>query len=687
MNIPATKSGTALRFALATAAGFLALSAQFLISTSGSVPVIGLLYASTFLTAWFLGFWPALLTMLIGVLGNDYLFFEPRYSFKLLNLEQTTRLIVYIVTSVITSWVVDRGKAAQNFIATSQAHESKALEALQSLQTRFERSSAAMGLGVWYCDLPFDELIWSSEVKEHFWLHPDAHVTIDVFYERIHPEDRERTRAAITNSIEKHAAYDIEYRTTNPANPSEVKWIRAMGWTDYSPGGRPVRFDGITLDNTPTRELMADRESSVEMLNSINSVSQQISAELDLQQLVQGVTDAATHLSKAEFGSFFYNVKNEQEETYTLYTISGVPREHFSKFPMPRNTQIFAPTFAGSGIVRSDDITKDIRYGKNEPYFGMPKGHLPVVSYLAVPVISRSGEVIGGLFFGHSRPGVFSEREERIVAGLASQAAVAMDNARLYEKARQAIHVRDEFLSISSHELRTPLTPLKIQLQNMLRHLDAGTFRNLSDEKLRKMVETSERQVSRLTALVEDLLDVSRISSGRLKLNLEETDLSSLVQEVVERYQPQLLAAGCQPVVRCPPSLPALVDRLRIEQVLVNFLTNVMRYAPDNKVEIDLTSKGGEVILRVQDHGMGISIEDQKRIFGRFERILSTANYGGLGLGLYISQQIARAHQGTITVESEMGKGAAFSMKLPLQPSLSPAESRTSANSPPPPQI
>src|SRR5205085_12133307 len=129
-------------------------------------------------------------------------------------------------------------------------------------------------------------------------------------------------------------------------------------------------------------------------------------------------------------------VFDERGESYMLYTLSGVPREAFAHFPMPRNTEIFAPTFAGEGPVRIADVHQDPRYGKNSPYYGMPEGHVPVVSYLAVPVVSRSGEVLGGLFFGHPEKGVFTERHERVVVGLAAQTAVALDNARLYEAAQ-----------------------------------------------------------------------------------------------------------------------------------------------------------------------------------------------------------------------------------------------------------
>lgn len=191
--------------------------------------------------------------------------------------------------------------------------------------------------------------------------------------------------------------------------------------------GLAVEKDGLYLQATEARE----------EAESLNELGKALAAELDVQKLVQQVTDATTRLIKAQFGAFFYNVVNEKGESYSLYTISGVPREKFAQFPMPRKTQVFAPTFDGQGVVRSDDIKQDPRYGKNVPHHGMPQGHLPVTSYLAVPVISRSGEVLGGLFFGHEKPAMFSEREERVVMGLAAQAAIALDNAHLFESAQR----------------------------------------------------------------------------------------------------------------------------------------------------------------------------------------------------------------------------------------------------------
>jgi PAS domain S-box-containing protein len=177
---------------------------------------------------------------------------------------------------------------------------------------------------------------------------------------------------------------------------------------------------------------------------TLQSVARDIASELDLRQVVQKVTDAATRLTGANFGAFFHNVKDEHGEAYQIFTLSGAPREAFEKFGMPRATPVFKPTFDGTGVVRVDDITKDPRYGQWGPHHGMPKGHLPVRSYLAVPVVSRSGEVHGGLFFAHREPGVFDERAERNAIAIAAQAAVAIDNATLFGLARAEIGRRTQ---------------------------------------------------------------------------------------------------------------------------------------------------------------------------------------------------------------------------------------------------
>jgi PAS domain S-box-containing protein len=307
----------------------------------------------------------------------------------------------------------------------------------------------------------------------------------ETWAEAMHADDQERSLMAWAHSVSTGEPYDIEHRVR--LRDGTYRWMHSRAFPRRGPDGEIVEWYGTTEDISDRRSSQDALREETRALEVLNSALAAAASEHDLERLVQRVTDAGVELTGAQFGAFFYNVENEAGESYTLYSISGVPREAFSKFPMPRNTKVFAPTFSGDGIVRSDDITKDHRYGHSEPHRGMPEGHLPVRSYLAVPVTSRSGEVIGGLFFGHAQPGVFHERAERVISGLAAGAAVAIDNARLFQKAQREIEERRR-----------------------------------AEEALRRLNETLEAQVEERTLerdqiwqLSTDLMDVCR-SDGTL---------------------------------------------------------------------------------------------------------------------------------------------------------------------------
>ncbi|MDQ3032684.1 MAG: PAS domain S-box protein [Myxococcota bacterium] len=219
---------------------------------------------------------------------------------------------------------------------------------------------------------------------------------------------------------------EIPYRAGGP------RWVHATYIPDRGADGRVHGFVSLVLDVTDAKRAEEQLADEARINEALYRVGTALAVDFDLDTIVTRLTEEATALCRAQFGAFFYNVADAEGGSYMLYTIAGVPRSEFERFPMPRNTPIFAPTFAGEGPVRSDDITADPRYGKNAPYRGMPEGHLPVRSYLAVPVVSRTGEVLGGLFFGHAERGVFQARDERLLVAVAAQAAVAIDNARLH---------------------------------------------------------------------------------------------------------------------------------------------------------------------------------------------------------------------------------------------------------------
>jgi CheY-like chemotaxis protein len=214
-------------------------------------------------------------------------------------------------------------------------------------------------------------------------------------------------------------------------------------WAEYTllrrPFGREQMLTCLVTAATPHRALASTlrrERQRREEAETLLDLALDLTSRLDLKQLLQRATDAATELTGAAFGAFFYNSVDEVGQKYLLYTLSGAPLKAFERFGTPRNTPLFAPTFAGERIVRSDDVRQESLYGTMEPHRGMPKGHLPVRSYLAVPVISR-GEVLGGMFFGHPEPAMFSQRSERVAAAIAAQAAVAIDNSRLFSAMRE----------------------------------------------------------------------------------------------------------------------------------------------------------------------------------------------------------------------------------------------------------
>ena len=284
--------------------------------------------------------------------------------------------------------------------------------------------------------------------------------------------------------------------------------------------------------------LLALAQQQVATTRKLNQVGGTVASTLDRSQIVSAVTDGATELTGAEFGAFFYNETDPTSgESYLLYTLSGAPKEAFDKFPHPRATAIFGPTFRGEQVIRLDDVTKDPRYGQSAPFYGMPKGHLPVRSYLAVPVRSRTGGVLGGLFFGHSAPGRFTEQHEELAAGIAAWASMALENARLYGESQEVSRVKDEFLATLSHELRTPLNAI-LGYARMIR---SGL---VSGDKHGRAVETIERNATSLTQIVEDVLDVSRIISGKIRLNVQPVDIPALIRHALDAVTPAADAKG-----------------------------------------------------------------------------------------------------------------------------------------------
>jgi len=369
-----------------------------------------------------------------------------------------------------------------------------------------------------------------------------------------------------------------------------------------------------------------------------------LSADLDLKRIVQAATDAGRETSGADFGAFF--IWDERGESYTPYTLSGAGVEDFDRFPMPRNTRIFASTLNGEGTLRLDDVTRDGRYGQHEPYHGMPLGHLPVRSYLAVSVVSRTGKVLGGLFYGHPQPAVFTERAQRLVEGIGRHAASAIDNAQLFEEVSRA---RAE-AQAGAERLRTWSEGLEIEVRRRTGELEqqnvevlrqAEQLRELSN-RLLKIQDDERRHIARelhdsagqnivalgmnLAAVAKENPTVSRALeaaqnmvrqlSNEIRTTsyllhpplLDEIGLSQAIQWYVGGLKER---SGLTVEFHIPGDFSRLSAglELAIFRIVQECLTNIHRHSDSKTATIHISRNPGGISLEIQDQGKGISPE------------------------------------------------------------------------------
>ena len=477
------------------------------------------------------------------------------------------------------------------------------------------------------------------------------------------PQDLQSEEDTVLAKIRAGEAVD-HYETTRRRKDGSLLSISLSVSPIRDASGVVVGASKIARDITERMRLRAAAAEQAQITAKIAEVGAAVASTLERDAIVQKVTDTATELTHAEFGAFFYNVVDLSGDAFMLYTLSGAAKEAFANFPNPRATAVFGPTFRGERAVRLDDVTADPRFGKSAPYFGMPPGHLPVRSYLAVPVKGVTGGVLGGLFFGHSQVGVFTEQHERLAEGIAAWASVALENARLYVEAQEANRTKDEFLAVLSHELRTPLNAIL----GYARLLRGGV---LIGEKADRGLQTLERNATWLTQIVEDVLDVSRIISGKIRLDVQPVSLPFIVDNSVATVQPAADAKGVRlQTIIDPRVAPVSGDPDRLQQVVWNLVSNAVKFTPRNgRVQVRLERVNSNVEIVVSDTGIGIRPDFLPYVFERFRQAEAgtTRKTGGLGLGLAIVRHIVEMHGGTVDASSEgEGEGATFRVRLPV---------------------
>ena len=584
----------------------------------------------------------------------------------------------------------DNGAVSGVFCEGIDVTEAQRAEAaLRQSEDRLRHATEAAAIGTWDYNPVTDELHWDSLCRKMFGLSADAPVTFGTtFVAGVHPGDAARVDVAARAAMAPGGSpdYDIEFRVIGIEDGVE-RWVAAKGSAIFN-GDSAIRFVGTMLDITPRKR--AERRFEI-----MSATGAAIAAERDVDAIVQSVTDAGVELTGADFGAFFYNQKDESGEGYMLYALSGAPREAFAKFPMVRNTEVFAPTFTGQAVVRSADILSDPRYGRNAPYNGMPQGHLPVRSYLAVPVKSHSGEVHGGLLFGHKDTGVFREEHETLLLGLAGHAATAIDNSRLIsqlqhlnatlehvvaeevaertraeEQLRQAqkMEAIGQLTGGIAHDFNNMLAVVIGALSLMQRRLDRG------DTNVKGYIEAATEGANRASSLTQRLLAFSR----RQPLEPASLDSNKLVASMTELLGRTLgehiqietvLAAG---LWRC------FVDRVQLESAILNLAVNARDAMPEGgKLTIDTGNaafdakmareynvpEGQYVMIAVSDIGEGMNADVMKQAFEPFFTTKSVGKGSGLGLSQVFG--FIRQSGGHVSLYSEVGVGTTVKLYLP----------------------
>jgi len=588
-----------------------------------------------------------------------------------------------------------------NFIGccTDVTEQRAAEHALRESAERLRLATSAASIGTWDFVPQLGALRWDERCKQLFGLPPDAEVTYEgSFLAGLHADDRERTHKAVLQALSPAdpKPFDMEYRTVGIID-GQLRWLAATG-NAFFEHGEATRFVGTVRDITA-------RKRAEDHLRVINDTGAAVAAERDLDTIVQIITDAGVALSGAQFGAFFYNVVDDEGGRYMLYSLSGASRDAFAGYPMPRATEIFKPTFLGEGVVRSDDILNDGRYGRNAPHRGMPAGHLPVRSYLAVPVTSRTGEVLGGLFFGHEEIGRFSEEHESVLLGIAGHAATAIDNANLFTDAQRELAERRraeealQALNATLEERVRAEVAERTKAEEQLRHVQkleaignltggiAHDFNNLltvvlgnlerlrrrlpGDPALLDLLDNAVKGAERGSTLTQRMLAFAR----KQELKTQEVDPQRLVVGMSE-----LLQRSLGPMVTVETSFPAqlpwvVTDPNQLEAAILNLAVNardamehggrIMISCLESTVDVTDGSlqPGRYVCISITDTGEGM---DDETLLHAAEPFFTTKGVGkGTGLGLSMVHGLAEQSGGTLKLRSKPGEGTTAEIWLP----------------------
>ncbi len=501
-------------------------------------------------------------------------------------------------------------------------------------------------------------------------------------FEDLFPPDLlERTQARVwlTEASEHPVAHARGWRLRRDGSQF---WAEESVRCVRDPDGMIRGFSVITRDATARRL----REDHLELLAQAGALLGQEEPGLAMEKTLRVAVPALADLAMLEFGNPAEPKELRRIEVASNDTLRRILADFWRAAghgDHPDHPQRMAEEVRRSGrpyFIRDFTSSDTLQRIENPGARAAVQG-LGVISLLVVPLRARRHN-LGVLALARTRDTarLFTDEDLRVAEDLAARFGVALDNAKLYERARAAIQVRDDFLSIASHELKTPLTPLKLQieiLQTQCEHVMPATTRDI----FCRMLARADEQIDRLASLVDELLDISRIRGGRLQLHREPVDLAPLVDAVVDRFRGDA-PPNTFSITAPPTPIEGEWDRLRIDQIVTNLVSNALKYGAGAPIDIEAGSDGDLAILKVRDRGVGIPLAEQSRIFQRFERASTGRSVSGLGLGLYIVRQIVDAHGGRIEVASRPGQGSTFTVMLPLREPAVAVRQATAAASP-----
>ncbi|MDB5336011.1 MAG: todS 3 [Planctomycetaceae bacterium] len=520
-----------------------------------------------------------------------------------------------------------RGRGRQYQIRDQIAAISRAEARARGLQEQLEIALDASELGTFHCPMPLGEIIWNQRCKAHFFLPPEAKIDFDLFYDRLHPDDRERTRQAVQACVFADQVYDIEYRVVAPEG--EIRWVRATGRTYYNMDNEPVCFDGTTQDITARKASEAALQETQERFQALANLIPQLA-----------------WIAKPDGKAAWYNQRWYEytgktfDEMATLDAASvHDPRE------LPRIKQKLQDAFR-SGQPWED--TFPLRRHDGEFRWHLSR---------AMPFRDGHNDII--LWFG-TNTDITEERQR----GEERQLLLESERAARKEAERVSL-MKDEFLATLSHELRTPLNVIFgwTQLLKLGRN---------DPETLAEGINVIDRNVRLQTKLIEDLLDVSRIISGKIRLEVQSVDLPEIIAATIEGLHPAADAKDIRLEANIDSATAAVNgDPGRLQQVLWNLLNNAIKFTPkEGHIQVVARQVDSSWEVRVIDSGEGISPEFLPHLFERFSQAdgSTTRQHGGLGLGLSIVKHLIELHGGTVRAESlGQGRGSTFVISLPIK--------------------